>query len=77
MIAEVVKVDAEYHGCPRGVGNRLDDIHQLGLAVVTAIGVVDAVRGAFHFVGHDRCPPQAPLGGEHAAVGFLVAGERC
>ncbi len=76
MITEVVEVDAEHHGRPARRGDRRDDVHQFGLAVVAAVGVVDPVRGALHLVGDDRRPAKAPLGGERPAVGLLVAGER-
>ena len=76
MITQVVEVDTEHHGGAAGGSDRRDHIHQFGLAVVATVGVVDPVRGALHLVGDDRGPAKAPLGGERAAVGLFIAGER-
>ena len=61
VVAEVVEVDAEHDRRAICGRDRPDDIHQLRLAVVAAVGVVDAVRGALHLVGDHRRPAQPPL----------------
>ena len=76
VVAEIVDVDAEHHGCVRRRGDRADDVHQLRLAVEAAVGVVDAIRSALHLVGHHRRPGETPFGCERPAVRLLVAGER-
>ena len=76
VVAEVVEVDAQHDRGIAGVGDRPDDVHQLGLAVIATIAVVDPIRGALHLVRDHRCPLQFPFLGEGAAVGLFVAGER-
>ncbi len=76
MVAEVVDVDAEHDRRVRRGRDRTDDVHQLGLAVEAAVGVVDSIRRPLHLVGDDRRPRETPFGGERPAIGLLVAGER-
>ena len=59
-----------------GRGDRAEDVHQLGLAVVAAVDVVQPVRGALHLVGHDRRPAKPHSPAKRPAVGLLVAGQR-
>ena len=76
MVAEIVEIDAQHDCGPAGNSDRADDIHQLGFAVVAAVGVVDPVRGALHLVSDDRCPAQTPLVRQRPAIRFFVSGER-
>ncbi len=76
MIAQVVDVDTQHHRGGLSGGDRTDDVHQLGLAVVAAVGVVQPVGSSLHLVGGDRRPTQTPFGCQRGAVGLLVTGER-
>ena len=76
MVAEVVDVHAEHDHGRLGVGDRCEHVHQLGLAVVAAVEVVEAVGGPGHLVRVDGRPAQPPLVGQAAAVLALVAGQR-
>jgi hypothetical protein len=76
MIAEIVNVDTEYHGCALLSCKRRNDIHQFCLAVKASIGVVDPVGGPLHFLGFHRRPLQIPLRRQRSAVGLFVSRER-
>jgi hypothetical protein len=76
MVAEIIEVDAQHDRGPAGTGDRGDDIHQLRLAVVAAVGVVDPVRGPLHLMRDDGCPPQTPFVRQRAAIRFFVPCQR-
>jgi len=52
------------------------DVHQLGLAVVAALAVVDAVGRVGQLVGADGRPGEAPLLGEGLALVLLLGRQR-
>lgn len=76
MVAEIIDVHAQHDRGPLCDGDRREHVHQLRLAVITAIDVVDSVRSAFHLVRRDRRPAQTPFVGESSTVGLFVSGER-
>jgi hypothetical protein len=60
VITEIVEVHAEHHDGILGAGDGYHDVHQLGLAVVAAIDVVEPVGGALHLVGRHGRPRADP-----------------
>ena len=75
MVAQVVDVHAQDDGRTFGLGQRADDVHQLGLAVEAPVGPVGHVVGSVQLGGGDGLPPQPPLLGQRGAVGGLVGGQ--
>ena len=75
MLAEVVKIDPEHDRRLNRLGDRFDHSHQFGLAVVTAITIVQPVGGAFHLERLDRGPRKTPFSGQRCTIGALIASQ--
>ena len=76
MIAEIIDVHAEGWGHASVGSERLDLIHQRGLAPVTAVALVGEVARIGQFLGPYRHPRQVPLGRESTAVVEFAGRER-
>ena len=76
MVTEVVDVDTEHDRGRLGRGDRREHVHQLGLAVVAAVDVVDryAARAISSVATAVQRRPHSPASA--AAVVVLGAGER-
>ena len=61
MIGQIINIDTKNDRCALAVSNGADNIHQFGLAVITTINVIRAVRSTFHLGSVDGRPTQIPF----------------
>jgi hypothetical protein len=75
MIGQIIHIDAKNDRRSFTVGDRANDIHQFGLAVIAAINIVRSVRSPFHFGSAHRSPTQIPFLRELSTIRLFIASE--
>ena len=75
MIGQIVNIDTENDRGSLALCDWPNNVHQFGLAVITAVDVVGPISGAFHFSGVDGRPTQIPFSRQLTTVRFLVTSQ--